>query len=238
MVADKERIKYLSVLMALLCLALVLSARVVYLFLADSERFPIHTVKIVGSNQHISHQQIQLLLNKYLPYGFFALPVNHLYKDLEQFDWSKATRVERIWPDILKITVIEKVPVAIWNNSYMTESGEILKVGLDERGFDVPQLEGPSNQQLDVLHMYENLSKILARYGLHAALLKLRDNQAWELTLTNGVVLRLGKQDLQKRLTHFCKAYSSVFADTVDRLASVDLRYERGMAVQWKEQTG
>ena len=72
-------------------------------------------------------------------------------------------------------------------------------------------------------------------YGLHAASLQLRDNQAWELSLTNGVQLRLGKRDLEKRLLRFCKAYPVVFADKPEQLTSVDLRYARGMAVQWKQ---
>jgi len=75
-------------------------------------------------------------------------------------------------------------------------------------------------------------------YGLQTAALQLRDNQAWELTLANGVQLRLGKRSLENRLLRFCKAYSAVFADKSDQLFSVDLRYPRGMAVQWKPQTG
>ena len=65
--------------------------------------------------------------------------------------------------------------------------------------------------------------------------MKLRDNQAWELTLRNGVELHLGKRDLEKRLLRFCKAYPAVFAEKLNLLSSVDLRYARGMAVQWKQ---
>ena len=82
------------------------------------------------------------------------------------------------------------------------------------------------------------MSKLLSIYGLHASALQLRDNQAWELSLSNGVQIRLGKRDLEKRLTRFCKAWPAVFADKSEQLSSVDLRYARGMAVQWKQQTG
>ena len=63
---------------------------------------------------------------------------------------------------------------------------------------------------------------------------QLCDNQAWELSLSNGVVLYLGKQDIEKRLLRFCRAYPSVFAERPEQLTSVDLRYARGMAVKWK----
>ena len=48
----------------------------------------------------------------------------------------------------------------------------------------------------------------------------------------------MAKRDLEKRLLRFCRAYPAVFADKSEQLASVDLRYARGMAVQWKQQTG
>lgn len=117
----------------------------------------------------------------------------------------------------------------------MTDSGQLFKVGQDEIDASLPRLSGPIQQQADVLQIYQKLSKLLAVYGLHAASLQLRDNQAWELFLTNGIQLQLGKQDLEKRLQRFCRAYPTVFADKPEQLSSVDLRYARGMAVKWKE---
>ena len=68
--------------------------------------------------------------------------------------------------------------------------------------------------------------------------LNLRDNQSWVLIMGNDVKIYLGKKELEARLLRFCKAYPAVFAEKADQLASVDLRYPRGMAVQWKQQTG
>ena len=99
----------------------------------------------------------------------------------------------------------------------------------------MPHLSGPINQQQEVLQVYQKMSKILSMYGLVVASLELRKNHAWEMGLANGVQLRLGKRDLETRITRFCKAYPAVFADRVEQLASVDLRYPRGMAVQWKK---
>ena len=145
--------------------------------------------------------------------------------------------IERVWPDILKITMIEKEPIAKWNNALLTEDGEIFNEGHsdDEK---LPELKGPVKQHQQVLQVFKKMSKILSIYGLHAASLEWRDNQAWELTLANGVQLRLGKQDLETRIIRFCKAYPAVFAEKSGQLASVDLRYPRGMAVQWKKETG
>jgi cell division protein FtsQ len=101
----------------------------------------------------------------------------------------------------------------------------------------MPRLKGPLSQQTEVLQVYEKLSKILTMYGLNATGLHLRDNQSWVLLMDNEVKIYLGKKELEARLLRFCKAYPAVFAQKADQLASVDLRYPRGMAVQWKQQT-
>ena len=210
----------------------------IYLFLADPQRFPVDTVKITASYQHVTRKQIESVLTDYLNDSFIVLPVTRLQADLTAFDWTDNTQIERVWPGTLKITLVEKSPVAVWNESLLTADGKLFNIGKEQADSALPRLSGPEQQQTDILQMYEKLSKLLSVYGLHASALQLRDNQAWELSLTNGVQLRLGKRDLEQRLTRFCRAWPVVFADKPEQLSSVDLRYARGMAVQWKQQTG
>ena len=235
---ETGRLRYTSLLTLLIMCALLLTARIAYLFLADAERFPISTVKIAANYQHISRKQLESVLSNYLNASFFSLSVRRLSADLHGLDWSDQVSIERSWPDTLKITLVEKSPVAIWNGSLMTAEGDLFNIGIEANDANLPQLSGPKNQQADVLQNYQKLSNILSTYNLHAASLQLRENQAWELLLSNGIELHLGKRDLEKRLLRFCKAYPLVFAEKSEQLSSVDLRYARGMAVQWKQQTG
>ena len=232
---ETGQLRYTSLLTVLILCALMLTARIMYLFLADAERFPISTVKIVANYQHITRQQLESVLSNYLSASFFALPVRRLHHDLLKIDWADQAYIERLWPGTLKITLVEKVPVAVWNDALMTGDGELFNMGKDQTELTLPHLSGPLSQQMDVLQNYEKLSKLLVPYGLQAVSLQLRDNQAWELTLTNGIQIRLGKHDMEKRLQRFCRAYPIVFADKPEQLARVDLRYAHGMAVQWKQ---
>ena len=238
MSTDKGQLRSTSMLTLLIICAVLLSVRVVYLFVTDAQRFPISTVKISASYQHITRKQMEEILANYLNASFFTLPAERLQAELAAIDWTEQVNIERIWPDTLKITLVEKAPVAIWNDSLMTGDGHLFNIGKEQNMTTVPKLSGPEHQQIDVLQIYQKLSKLLSSYGLQATSLQLRENQAWELSLANGVQLRLGKQDLEQRLQRFCKAYSSLFADKPEQLSSVDLRYARGMAVQWKQQTG
>lgn len=234
--ADKGHMRYASSLTLLIMCALILAAHLIYLYLAEPRRFPINTVKIAASYHHITHKQLEDILDNYLNVAsFFSLPVARLHTELAKLDWVHQVQIERVWPDILKITLAEKIPVAIWNNAMLTEDGEVFNLGGKLAEEMLPYLKGPANQAQQVLQVYKKMSKILTICGLHVALLEWRDNQAWELTLTNGVQLHLGKRFLDMRINRFCKAYPAVFAEKSEHLASVDLRYPRGMAVQWKK---
>ncbi len=227
-----------GLLLLLIVSAILLAGRLGYLYVSDAERFPITTIKVAASYQHLTHKELEAVLTKYVNASFFALPVTRLQNELNDLSWIDSAYVERVWPDTLKIKLIEKVPVAIWGDSLMTEDGRLFNEGAIPADLNVPRFKGPSSQQLEVLQVYEKLSKILSAYGLKASGLYLRDNRAWVLIFGNDIKIYLGKKELEARLERFCKAYPAVFAEKADQLASVDLRYPRGMAVQWKQQVG
>lgn len=227
-----------GLLLLLIISGLLLAGRLGYMYLADADRFPITTIKVAATYQHVSHKELEAVLANHMSASFFSLPVTQLQNDLNDIKWIDSAYVERVWPDTLKIKLVEKQPVAVWGDALMTQDGKLFNEGAILPDLDIPKLKGPLTQQLEVLQVYEKLSKILSSYGLSAAGLHLRDNQTWVLLLANGTKIYLGKKELEARLMRFCKAYPAVFAEKADQLASVDLRYPRGMAVQWKQQTG
>jgi cell division protein FtsQ len=223
----------------LVLLAFLLVARLIYVTLSNPNRFPIHTVKIEATYEHVTREALESILSPHLKESFFSISTRQLETELLALDWTQTVQVRRVWPDSLEVLLVEKKPIAVWNTAFLSSDGALFEQGkISHDMFDGPYLYGPAIQQQEVLQTYEKLSKLLAMYGLSAASLRLRENQAWELILTNGVKLRLGKRDLEQRLRRFCRAYPAVFGDKPELLSCVDLRYARGMAVQWKQQTG
>lgn len=234
---DFGNLGYVCLLWGLILSAICLALRLSYCYLSDAGHFPIATIKVAASYAHVTHKELESVLTKYVEESFFSLPVSALQKELNAMSWVESASVERVWPDTLKIKLVEKKPVAIWDNALMTEDGKLFNEGTVPKDINMPKLKGPQTQQAEVLQVYEKLSKILSTYGLNAVGLHLRDNQSWILLMGNDVKIYLGKKELAARLLRFCKAYPAVFAEKVEQLASVDLRYPRGMAVQWKQQT-
>lgn len=232
---------HIFLFMLVVC-AVLLLARVTYLYLTNPTNFPINTFRIEASYQHITRTKIKEILEKYTSKGFFSISVGALQTELAALNWADGVEVARLWPDTLTIKVIEKQPVAMWNQVLMTNQGWLIDSTPDQSQKEanaqhLPKLSGPKNQQLEVLQMFQKLSKLCQIYGLHPNALAVRDNQAWELGLSNGLLLRLGKKDMESRLQRFAMTYSAVFGDKFDQLAVVDLRYGHGMAAEWKDST-
>jgi len=66
---------------------------------------------------------------------------------------------------------------------------------------------------------------------LHAAQLSLSPRHAWQLRLRNGMVLELGREDVQQRLARFVAVYPYSLVAIQSRVKFVDLRYRNGFAV-------
>jgi cell division protein FtsQ len=68
--------------------------------------------------------------------------------------------------------------------------------------------------------------------GLQVTKLVLSPRHAWQLRLSNGMVLELGREDMQQRLARFVEAYPYSLAAIQSRVKYVDLRYGNGFAVK------
>ena len=231
---EASRLKRTLIVLSLVTLSCFLFARLIYLYLSDTNRFPINTIKVVANYQHITRAQIELILSEYHTQSFYTLPVHQLYHQLTALSWVAQVDIERLFPDVIKITLKEKQPVAIWNDSILTDQGDSVTGSTIRTEYPtLPRLIGSPQDAKLMLNMYQKMSAFLAVNQLQIKRLERRENHAWIVTLTNGTQLKLGKQDTLERLQRFNRAYL-VLSEKPGQLVYVDLRYPKGMAVKWQ----
>ena len=216
--------------------ALILLIRLLLMLISSKDLFPINGLKIEAPYHFISRHHIQKILQPYLNQSYLMFSEKKLKKDIKKIPWAETVNVKKTWPDRIVVQIMERIPVAIYNNMLLSEKGDLFKSLKTKKFSDYPRFYGPNTQQKDVLHIYEKLSKLLKTQDLFISEIHLRENQAWDITLSNGVILRLGKQDIEQRLSRFVQVYSKLFAARFDRISSIDLRYSSGIAVNWIKQ--
>lgn len=207
----------------------------IYLYFIRGNNFPISTVKVEASYQHVSREQLKSLISPYIEAGFFAVNIHQLKSRLQSSPWIESVRVARKWPQTLTIKITEQDVVARWrDDAAITTKGVIIFPEKENMPYDVPRLSGPKNQANQILKQYQNMSRILVEKGLKIAELTMSERWAWTVKLQNGLILLLGREAPIKKMKKFLKVYEQVINNQQKHAKWVDLRYPHGMAVRWE----
>ena len=189
----------------------------------------IENLELVASFEHVSEAQVKQQIHDLFPAGFISLDVSQVQKRLEDMVMISTARVEKVWPDVLKIELQEEAPVAIWNDENMlNEHGQVLPIAL--MNLNLPQLKG-ENSQMVMQHFL--LFKRFAKLHQLDLVALTHSASGWLLKHKNGLEIRLDGSTAMQGL----KTLETVVSQfKLDRIASIDMRYEQGFAVAWKEQ--
>jgi cell division protein FtsQ len=95
----------------------------------------------------------------------------------------------------------------------------------------LPEFVGPDGSAAEVAQYYTQFEQQLAGLNLQVEQIVLTPRHAWQLHLSNGMVLELGREDMRHRLERFVKVYPHSLAAVQKRVKYVDLRYRNGFAV-------
>ena len=85
--------------------------------LSNPDTLPIKQVRIEGDFTNLSPVDLQLLVTDKVRGGFFNLDVDAVRLALLGEPWVSEVIVKRIWPDALRVIVIEQIPVVRWGDS-------------------------------------------------------------------------------------------------------------------------
>ncbi|MCD6038736.1 MAG: ftsQ [Gammaproteobacteria bacterium] len=196
--------------------------------------FPIKEVKIAGV-QHLNHNEVQRLLTPLVSKGFFAINVEHIKESLAQFSWVADVSVRRLWPNQILIQVVEKSPLALWNEGkLLSTSGQLFSPPPETYPADLPQFLGPEGTQLKMMENYAKISAILAPLHFTIKRFEFTRGQTWIFLLNNGIKLNVGHKDVLTRVNDFVKVYPKIIGNRASEVEGVDLRYSNGLAVRWK----
>lgn len=235
--APQARSQMIIGLSFLLCLLLLLIVGLVKLinWLDDEQRAPLQKIIISGQRQFIDDTQIEALVRQSQPGSFFELDVSQTHKIVEALPWVYRASVRKRWPNGLEIYVVEQLPAASWNDDLLlNQHGEVfdgIEVAKLEH-LDLPRLFGPGGSEQTALQGYRNMQSLLEATHMQINELFLSERFAWNLHLTNGIKLNLGRSEFIDRLQRFVDIFPLI--STQDKLVDyVDLRYDTGLAVGW-----
>jgi cell division protein FtsQ len=199
---------------------------------------PIGQVEVGGRFQRVAPVQIEEVVAPFRGAGFLSVDLDALRAALESIPWVDRARVERSWPNGVRVFITEHVAVARWGeDGLMNTRGELFLPHARHIPPELPQLIGPTGTEAEVAQLYLKTYPRLLAVGMRLSKVELDARGAWQLTLGNGASVRLGRQDVAARLERFIAIASPVVAARGSDVNYVDLRYSNGFSIGWNAPT-
>lgn len=115
------------------------------------------------------------------------IQLDELHQKIEKLPWVKYAIVERYWPNILKITIDEKMPLALWQNNRkyhpLDEQAEIINT-TKQLPADLLLVVGPDAPK-HLIPLIQDLEQVPDVYQYVRAAVRVGDRR-WNLKLFNA----------------------------------------------------
>jgi len=223
---------FITVVIAVLMGSWLITEKVV-----AEEGTPVTSLVITGEMPFTVRQDILMAVETIDLSNFFKVDVDDVQYQISQLPWIYSVSVRKKWPNELKIYVVDQLPVAQWNGDFLINNeGKTFQADLSRIKTRLPQFYGPEGTELLALENFTNLNRLLDFSELSIDELVLSERFAWQLTLNDGVLLNLGREDRVKRIQRFMDVYPIIKKKKEDnqQVNYIDLRYDTGVAVGWK----
>ena len=203
----------------------------------STEASPVTRVAISGEMPYTRESDVLGALEPLNIGNFFKVDVNQVQARVAQLPWVYSVSVRKQWPNELKIYVVDQAPIARWNGDFfINQYGKAFQASHERVNHPLPEFFGPEGSEQLALENFHSLNKLLAYSSLAINELVLSERFSWQLTLSDGVQINLGREERVQRVQRFMDIYPQIkqYQKQDEVIDYIDLRYDTGVAVGWK----
>ena len=198
--------------------------------------FALKEVSITGTNKtdgrfkYITREQINSLMSSQIAGSFFTVELDTISNAFEELPWVRAASVRRHWPHSLEVKLEEHVVLARRGSSELVNIyGEVFTATTNKR---LPEFTGSVESSYEASKQYVVFRKLLQPLQKNIAQLDFSPRRAWRIHMEDGVVLELGREQVETRLGLYVLAHDHIASQFKEQVTYVDLRYPNGFSVR------
>jgi len=198
--------------------------------------FALKEVSITGTNKtdgrlkYITREQISSLISSQIAGSFLTVELDTIGNAFEKLPWVRAASVRRHWPHGLEVKLEEHVVLARRGSSELVNIyGEVFTATTNKR---LTEFTGPVESSHEVSQQYVVFRKLLQPLQKNIDQLDFSPRRAWRIHMEGGVVLELGREQVETRLGLYVLAHDHIASQFKEQVTYVDLRYPNGFSVR------
>lgn len=200
--------------------------------------YPLRELVVVSDVKRVSRGQIEHVARTTLAGNLLAVDLTAARLALEKLPWVRSASLRRQWPHGLELALEEHVAVARWmrpdgDGRLVNSRGEVFSASSSD---ELPTFSGPEGSAAAMLERFREFDARLATIRRKPVALTLTAREAWQVTLDDGVLVDLGRDQprlpLAARLDRFAAHYGEARAKANAPIAAVDMRYPNGFALR------
>jgi len=205
-------------------------------FVAESPAFPLRTIVVEGELRQVTRSDIVNSLQGRVRGSFFNVDLESVRALFESVPWVRHADVRRGWPDRLEVRIEEHVALARWQSReprLVNTHGELFSGRVEGA---LPVFSGPAGSEAEIARLYASFRDLLAPLEIEPSRVLLSSRLAWQLGLSNGLSVQLGRDTDKDRVNDRFAKFVAVYPQTIRMLPRspdyVDLRYPNGFALR------
>ena len=169
--------------------------------------FTINNIQILGI-KNIPKETIIKIVNNENKSNILNVNLLNIYNNLRNNDWVEELYIERVLPNTIKISIIEKEAIGIWqyemSNKLITKNGEIISTAnINKFKIDLPIIHGNhANKNANSILKILETNKVLTK---NIWSLDYINNRRWNLHFIQGITVLLPSKGILKAWNEIIK---------------------------------
>lgn len=238
----------------IILMGVIVSAGFFIDWLYQPDTFPIKQVKLANQLKNQESKELQNIAGKAVKGGFFSLDINRFRTELLlNLPWVEEVTVRKVWPDRLLVSIREHQAIGRWlsiekmqkdDTESQVEMELLSRKGIvfypkltdkQRKKFNrLAILTGPEMSTKKILETCFRINEKLKQLKSRVKQCGMNGRRSWLITLNNGMVIKLGKDNVIQNLTQYIDVFSGQLTKYFDQVDYADLRFSNGFSVKWK----
>ncbi len=204
---------------------------------SSSSLMPVREISLQGKFQYTNPQQLETIIDKAANVGFLAIDLPQLQTALKQLPWIKSVKIERVWPDHLRVYVTEKTAyLRLGNDKLISVDGVVFTPASTQQFSNLPLLDINHTYTPELFRAYREMEYSLAKNGYELKQFHVNQHGVWTLDLSQDIHIEVGRISPLTIFKRFIAVLPSIDNQRLSQLQSIDLRYENGFALGFTNQ--